>query len=87
MSLACVVKRPQDPQLIQAVGNVVIRGPVHEVKLLDPLHIERLEQQHHIAQVGPLDLWHSRLQHLIAEGLLREQPPAGAWACKQWALM
>lgn len=57
-----------------------LRRRVHEVKLEQVLHVEALQKQHDVAQVGALDLRHRRQQHLVAEGALREQAVAGAGA-------
>jgi len=40
-------------------GYIVTCGwRVHEVKVDEVIDAQRLEQQHHVAQVGTLDLWH-----------------------------
>ena len=70
----CVVQRPQDPQLVHGVEHVVLGGRVHEVKEQQVLHAQRLEQQHHVGQVGPLDLRYGGGQHLVLIGTLRVQP-------------
>ena len=40
------------------------------------LDSEGLEEQHHVGQVGALDLWHSGHQHLRPVRRLRVQPVA-----------
>mmetsp|Transcript_33920 Transcript_33920/g.85062 ORF Transcript_33920/g.85062 Transcript_33920/m.85062 type:complete len:319 (+) Transcript_33920:351-1307(+) len=79
---ASVVQSGEDPELVHGVEDVVLRGRVHEVKLQQVLHVEALQQQHDIAQVGALDLRHRRQQHLVAEGALREKAVAGARAAR-----
>ena len=41
--------------LIHRVEDVLLRRGVHEVELEEVLHTERLEEQHHVGQVGPLE--------------------------------
>lgn len=70
----CVVQGPKDPELIHGVEHVVFWGWVHEVELQQVLHPKGLEQQHHVGQVGPLDLGHRGGQEFILVGTLRVQP-------------
>lgn len=70
----CVVQGSKDPELIHGVEHVVLRGRVHEVELQQVLHPQGLEQQHHIGQVGPLDLGHRGGQELILVGALGVEP-------------
>lgn len=44
------------------------------MELQQVLHTEGLEQQHHVGQVGPLDLGHRGGQELILVGALGIQP-------------
>jgi len=69
-----VVQGPQDPQLVHGVEHVVLGRRVHEVEEQQVLHAQRLEQQHHVGQVGPLDLRDGGGQHLVLVGALRVQP-------------
>ena len=66
----CVVQGPKDPELVHGVEHVVLRGWVHEVELQQVLHPQGLEQQHHVGQVGPLDLGHRGGQELVLVGTL-----------------
>ena len=55
-------------------------GRVHEVELQEVLDSEGLEQQHHVGEVGALDLRHRGDQHLVLVCRLCVQPvalPAG----------
>lgn len=70
----CVVERSQDPELVHGVEHVVFRGRVHEVEEQQILDTQRLEQQYHVGQIGPLDLWDGGHQHLIFIGTLGVQP-------------
>lgn len=67
----CVVQGSEYPELIHGVEHVVLRGWVHEVELQQVLDSQGLEQQHHVGQVGPLDLGHRSGQELIFVGALR----------------
>lgn len=69
-----VVQGPQDPQLVHGVEHVVLRRGVHEVEEQQVLDPQGFEQQHHVGQVGPLNLWDGGGQHLILEGALGVQP-------------
>mmetsp|Transcript_24293 Transcript_24293/g.76457 ORF Transcript_24293/g.76457 Transcript_24293/m.76457 type:complete len:388 (-) Transcript_24293:519-1682(-) len=73
---ARVVERAQNPELVHAVEDVVLRRRVHEVELQQVLDAQGLEQQHHVAEVGALDLRHRVLQHLVPVLPLREEPVA-----------
>lgn len=44
---------------------------MEEQQVLDP---QRLEQQHHVGQVGPLDLWDGGGEHLVLVGALGVEP-------------
>lgn len=46
---------------------------MEEEQILNP---QRLQQQDHIGQVGPLDLWDGAGQHLILIGALSVEPEA-----------
>lgn len=70
----CVVQGSEDPELIHGVEHVVLRRRVHEVELQQVLHPQGLEQQHHVGQVGPLDLRHRGGQELILIGALGVEP-------------
>ena len=51
------------------------------MELQEVLDSEGLEQQHHVGEVGALDLWHRGDQHLVLVGRLCVQPvalPAGS---------
>lgn len=69
-----VVQGAEDPELVHGVKHVVLGRRVHEVELQQVLHAEGLEQQHHVGQVGPLDLRHRGGQELILVGTLRVEP-------------
>ena len=76
-----VVQGSQHPQLVERVVDVVLGGRVHEVKVQEVVHVQRLEQEHGVAQVGALDLRDGDLQHLVPEGLVRVQPPTHRVRC------
>ncbi|KRX44449.1 hypothetical protein T05_629 [Trichinella murrelli] len=54
--LAGVVQRAQRPQLVHRIEQVVLGRCVHEVEFQQIVHAERFQQQHHVRQVGPLNL-------------------------------
>ena len=68
-----IIERPEHPELVHAVQNVLLGRRVHEREVQQVLDAERLEQQDHITQVRPLDLGHLRLQQLVPELPLRVQ--------------
>lgn len=47
------------------------------MELQEVLHPQGLEQQHHVGQVGPLDLGHRGGQELILIGALGVEPARG----------
>ena len=75
---AGVIQRAQDPQLVHAVQDVILRGWVHKVKVQEVLHVEGLEKQHHVPEVSALNLRHRHGEHLVLERHLRVQPVARA---------
>ena len=74
VNATCIRERPEYPQLVHGVQYVLLGGRVHEVKVQQVLHAEGLEEEHHVGQVGPLDLRHGRGQELVAILTLRVQP-------------
>ena len=54
--LPLVVHCPQRPQLVERLGHVLLRRGIHEIERGEVLDPERLEQQHHVRQVGALYL-------------------------------
>ena len=72
---ARVGQRAQHPQLIHGVRDVVLGRRVHEVEVVQILHAQLLQQQHHVAQIGSLDLGHlvpKRLVHVHVLGVHSE---------------
>mmetsp|Transcript_6374 Transcript_6374/g.13907 ORF Transcript_6374/g.13907 Transcript_6374/m.13907 type:complete len:252 (+) Transcript_6374:352-1107(+) len=62
---ARVVQRAQEPELVHRVEQVILRRRVHEVKGEQVVDAERLEQQHHVAQIRALDLGHGHDKQLV----------------------
>lgn len=70
----CVVQSSQDPQLVHGVEHVVFRWRIHEMEEEQILNTQRLQEQDHVGQVGPLNLWYGGGQHLILKGTLSVEP-------------
>ena len=56
--------------------NIILGWRVHEVKVQQVLHVQRLQQQDCVAQVGALNLRDSDFKHLVSEGCLSVKSPA-----------
>ena len=86
---AGVVQRAQHPELEHGVEDVVARRRVHEVEVQQVVHVQGLEQQHHVAQVGALDLGHRHRQQLLRAGRCARSgraPPLGRPSAERRAL-
>mmetsp|Transcript_4277 Transcript_4277/g.7890 ORF Transcript_4277/g.7890 Transcript_4277/m.7890 type:complete len:484 (+) Transcript_4277:523-1974(+) len=71
-----VVERPQHPELVHGVQDVVLGRRVHEVELEQILHPQTLQKQHYVAQICSLDLWDLIVEKLANELSLSEEAVA-----------
>lgn len=47
--IPCVVKCPQDPELVHRVENVCLWWGIHEVELQQVIDSQRFQQQHDVS--------------------------------------
>mmetsp|Transcript_33354 Transcript_33354/g.72868 ORF Transcript_33354/g.72868 Transcript_33354/m.72868 type:complete len:406 (-) Transcript_33354:2027-3244(-) len=78
---ALVVQTSQSPKGLHSIDHGLDGRRVHEVEAKHVVNLHRLEQQHYVGEVCPLNLWHSRRQHLIPVGGLRVESVALPRAC------
>ncbi|GIX65042.1 DNA repair endonuclease, putative [Babesia caballi] len=76
--LAELVDAAQDPELQHGAQNVLHVRRVDEVELGELLHLERLEQQHDVAEVGAPDLGHVVVEQVVQKRALRVEAVADA---------
>mmetsp|Transcript_55137 Transcript_55137/g.129443 ORF Transcript_55137/g.129443 Transcript_55137/m.129443 type:complete len:421 (+) Transcript_55137:277-1539(+) len=71
-----VVQRTQRVKLLQGLDQCLWRRRIHEVEMQEVIDTDRLEHQHHVAQVGSLDLRGIVVVQLMLVGPLREESEA-----------
>mmetsp|Transcript_38971 Transcript_38971/g.96648 ORF Transcript_38971/g.96648 Transcript_38971/m.96648 type:complete len:337 (+) Transcript_38971:295-1305(+) len=74
--LAAVVERAERVELLERADERLRGRRVHEVEMQQVVDAEALEQQHHVAQVGALDLGDHVVLQLVEEGPLGVEPEA-----------
>lgn len=79
--VTCVVEGTQHPKLVHGLQDIVLWWRVHEVEVQQVLHVEALEEQHDVGQVGPLDLRNGRRQQLVPAGQSLRELSHRCFAC------
>uniref|UniRef100_A0A8R7K0H9 Uncharacterized protein n=1 Tax=Triticum urartu TaxID=4572 RepID=A0A8R7K0H9_TRIUA len=78
--LAAAVERAEGEELLQGLEQRLRRRRVHEVEAHQVVDAQRLEPQHHVGQVAPLDLRDRVVVQVMPEVVLREEAEALARA-------